>query len=166
METDSFFPVDDPLEVIGIIKESLGDAFSIEELLWVIESVFVLNRIAIQRVILPPDKTGRIFKLRDAVVIQINNKLDRDHAQCVFCHELGHVIFNHVCETAIGYDDFMGLFHAGRIEDLAVAYRDHSNIFDDPQERAAEDLALLLIECIERWEKSLPEIAHDIFGTE
>ena len=164
MESDVSEPIDDPEEVFEIITSSIGDTFLLEELVRTIERVFVNCPIQIQYINLPPHITGRTYNLRDAVVIQLNANLDRDHAQCVCCHEIGHIVFNHVEPIDISFEDFSIEFEAGQIDKMPTVYRQYKTVFDHPWEQIAEDIGVLFIEAIERWESTLPDIAQDIYG--
>jgi len=164
MESDVSAPIEDPEEVFEIIASSIGYTFSLEELIRTIEGVFVNRPIYIKRIQLPPHITGRTYNLRDAVVIQLNASLDRDHAQCVCCHEIGHIVFNHVEPTELSLQEFITEFESGRIDQIPTIYRQHKTVFDHPWEQIAEDIGVLFIEAIERWESTLPDLAQDIYG--
>ncbi len=84
---------------------------------------------------------------------------------CTVClHEISHLLLCHIPLLSGGpstpsYAAFL------RCRNLQKAlYRSHTNLYDVPQEYAAETLATLLLNCLRREKTSIPLIARHLHG--
>ncbi len=147
-----------------LVTKSLGRAFSFEQLL-----TYIAARrskplgVQVVDVELGPGTTGCAIGLLDADVIGVRKDLDGRRFLPVRLHEGSHFLLKHVPKYSAGaetatFEEFMespSTQHA--------LLRDRATNYDNPVEDATENLARLLLKCINRYNGGIPDVASDIY---
>lgn len=140
------------------VTRVLGKAFTRAELIRLVE----LQRgkpLKIEETALPIGVTGYCVALHDVDLIRIRVNLDGILANVAFLHELAHLLLGHIANSPISYADFV------RCADIQPsAWRTHTGRYEVPQEHDAETLATLLLECIFKEKRSIPQLARELYG--
>ncbi|HEY7414492.1 MAG TPA: hypothetical protein VH593_04815 [Ktedonobacteraceae bacterium] len=111
---------------------------------------------------IPVAITGYCLALRDVDLIVTRAGMDDVLTWTAKLHEMAHLLLRHLPDCSYGpltptYTAFRKAEHR-----QGIVYR--ASEYDDPQERDAELLATLLLDCITQYETSLPKVARDIYG--
>lgn len=146
--------------VFRLVVRHLGETFSLQDL-----TLFVASSrgkpLYFEQQRTPMAISGYCLALQDIDLIVTRIGMDEFLARATQLHEIAHLLLRHLPLHSEGtetptYEEFQRAWNSRMLS--------RDNQYDDPQEQDAETLATLLMQCIERQEASLPEVAKDIYG--
>ena len=155
-----------PAEVertLDLVVDHLGAAFSFDHL--TLFTATCRNKVLkFEQDLMPVGITGCCIALADTDLIVTRRSLDKILTQTVKLHEIGHLLLQHVPILAMGQaTPSYALFKQRRPElKVGVIYRSHISAYRVAQEFAAETFATALLECILRYETSMPYFGWEV----
>ncbi len=153
-------------QVVHLVTKELGDAFSLDRLLWLIRSCRG-KPIRLEERQLPVGIPGCCVALRDTDVVFVRDTLDESRWLLVRLHECSHFLLQHVPHESnkIGHYTFEESLTTPDLECALLRSLTARPISPEDQERedAAELLAVLLAPHVQP-DGSLSQAAIDVYG--
>ncbi len=152
----------DELSAMTIITGVLGEAFSFQTLIDFIE-LYRGKELRIEQELMPVALTGYGIALADVDLIRTRLGLDPILMRAVCLHEMAHFLLGHIpLQSAGSSTPTYEVFKQGYDISYAVR-RDHAAAYDSPQERGAETLATLLLQCITKEQMTVPLLIRELY---
>ncbi len=144
-----------------LIVEYLGTSFSLDSLLDFLAACRGKS-VRLEEQTLPIGITGYCFAFQDVDLIVVRYRLDPVRRLGTCLHECAHFFLRHIPRTSAGeatttFAAFVEQHVQGDVDRLRACY-------DEPQERAAEMLATLLIAHVDGTAHHIPETARQMYG--
>ena len=111
--------VRDTFEAIGA---ALGDEYTIDDLLLLLQKVYRKKDLLIERIHMPADQGGECRALLDTDLIRLEEDLDEAQRHMVLLHEISHLFLDHIMQAPQTLLQFMS-----DPEVLPVLYRNNDN---------------------------------------
>ena len=111
--------VRDTFEAIGA---ALGDEYTIDDLLLLLQKVYRKKELLIERIPMPADQGGECRALLDTDLIRLEEDLDEAQRHMVLLHEISHLFLDHIMQAPQTLLQFMS-----DPEVLPVLYRNNDS---------------------------------------
>ena len=111
--------VRDTFEAIGA---ALGDEYTIDDLLLLLQKVYRKKELLIERIPMPADQGGECRALLDTDLIRLEEDLDEAQRHMVLLHEISHLFLDHIMQAPQTLVQFMS-----DPEGLPVLYRNNDS---------------------------------------
>ena len=111
--------VRDTFEAIGA---ALGDEYTIDDLLLLLQKVYRKKDLLIERIPMPADQGGECRALLDTDLIRLEEDLDEAQRHMVLLHEMSHLFLDHIMQAPQTLVQFMS-----EPEVLPVLYRNNDS---------------------------------------
>jgi hypothetical protein len=111
--------VRDTFEAIGA---ALGDEYTIDDLLLLLQKVYRKKELLIERIPMPADQGGECRALLDTDLIRLEEDLDEAQRHMVLLHEISHLFLDHIMQAPQTLLQFMS-----EPEVLPVLYRNNDS---------------------------------------
>jgi hypothetical protein len=96
--------VRDTFEAIGA---ALGDEYTIDDLLLLLQKVYRKKELLIERIPMPADQGGECRALLDTDLIRLEEDLDEAQKHMVLLHEISHLFLDHIMQAPQTLSQFM-----------------------------------------------------------
>jgi hypothetical protein len=96
--------VRDTFEAIGA---ALGDEYTIDDLLLLLQKVYRKKDLLIERIPMPADQGGECRALLDTDLIRLEEDLDEAQRHMVLLHEMSHLFLDHIMQAPQTLSQFL-----------------------------------------------------------
>lgn len=148
--------------VYGTVTHELGETFSLKTLIREI-SFWRGKLLRVEQAVMPVNITGYCIALQDLDLIRTRAGLDTLLTEAACLHECAHILLSHLPRFSAGPETPTYEAFCKNSQGIQMFYRSHTTVYDDPRENDAEVLATLLMLCVERERRSIPNVAREMY---